>query len=352
MEEKEINLYDYWLVIKKSRWLIIFLFLISVILAMIISLLMPKTYRTTASILPPLGTVKMGGLETLMSVAGITGVNAQASTSDVFVAILKSRTMADEVINSFSLQKLYKCKTRQDTQKALEKRTEVKVSKEKVISINILDRDPQRAANIANFYISTLDRLNQNLNITAASQMRKFIEGRIEETKQSLREAEERLKSYQVGHKVLAEKEAGEAAKVAGELQGRLIAVRVELEAKKKYTTSQNPDIIKLQNEVTEMEKTLISLPPLETELARLIRKLKTQETVYGLLIGQYEQAKIDEARDTPTVQVLDRAIVPEKKYKPKVRINMAISGVLSLFLGVFISFFKEFYQNQTKNEK
>jgi len=351
MEEKEINIYDYWLVIKKNRRLIILIFLVSIILAMIISLLMPKTYRATASILPPLETTKIGGLETLMSAAGINSIASQVSTADIFVGILKSNTMADEIIGKFNLQKLYQCKTRQDARKVLEKRTEIKVSKEKIISISILDRDPKMAADIANFYIFNLDRLNQNLNITAAGQMRKFIECRLEETKQILREAEEKLKSYQIGHKVLAEKDVQEAAMVTGQIQGRLIAARVELEAKKKYSTSENPDIIKLQNEVTEIEKALISIPPLETELARLIREFKTHETVYGLLIGQYEQAKIDEARDTPTVQVLDRASIPEKKYKPKISVNMAISGVMSLFLGVCVSFFKE-HIREFVNEK
>jgi len=97
--------------------------------------------------------------------------------------------------------------------------------------------------------------------------------------------------------------------------------------------------VIKLQNEVKEMEKVVSSLPPVGTELGRLIRDVKVQETIYSLLASQYEQARIEEARDTPTVQILDYATPPEKKYKPKIKLNMAISGVIALIFGIFFSF-------------
>ncbi len=346
--EEEINFYDLWLVLKKNKWIILSLFLIFVILAMIISLLMPKTYKATASILPPLETSKMTGLESLIGSAGIKIGTSQISSIDIFVGILKSNTMLNEIIDKFNLQELYNCKTKEDAREILKKRTEIKVSKEKIISISFIDREPKRAADIANYYIIFLDKLNRNLNITSAGQMRRFIESRLEETKQNLKEAEEKLKSYQIQHKVLAEKNSQEIALTAGQLQGRLIAAKVELETRKKYSTSQNPDIIKLQNEVKELENALSKIPPLETELARLIRDFKTYETVYQLLVAQYEQAKIEEARDTPTVQVLDWATIPEKKYKPKIRVNMAISGIISLFFGIFFSFIREVsYKNK-----
>jgi len=347
MEENEINLYDFWIVIKKNLRLIIGLCIILILAAMIVGLLIPKTYKATASILPPMETSNMADLSSLMGVAGIKGITPQTSTSDIFIAILKSRTMLDEIINKFNLQQVYRCKTKQDARKVLAKKTEITLSKERVIGVSIIDTNPERSAAMANYYITTLDRLNRNLNITTAGQMRRFIEQRLEETKQALNNAEEKLKLYQVSHKILAGKNVEETAKTAGELQGRLMAATVELEATKKYTTLQNPDLIKLQNEVIELEKALTSLPPLETELARLIRELKSQETVYALLLSQYEQAKINEAKDTPTVQVLDWATVPEKKYKPNIRFNMAISGIIALFLGIFIAFVRESFQRR-----
>lgn len=343
MEENEIDLYSFWLIIKKNRWLIIWLFVISVLAAMIISLLQPKTYRATASIFPLIETPNMGQPTTSMNAAGKNSPLPDASDFGIFIAILKSRTMLDEIIDKFNLQEIYKCKTKQDTRKLLRKKTEINVSKEWVINISVIDTNPQRAADIANSYIVALDQLILNFSITSAGQMRKFIEGRLKETREALNNAEEKLKAYQISHKILVEKEVQETARAAGELQGRLISAKVELEAKKKYTTPQNPDLIKLQNEVIELERSITSLPPLETELSRLIRELKSQETLYNLLLSQYEQAKINEARDTPIVRVLDWATVPEEKYKPSVKLNMAVAGILAIFIGIFISFLNEF---------
>jgi tyrosine-protein kinase Etk/Wzc len=353
MENKEeINLYDYWLVIKKNLWFIIILFTLTVLTTMAVSFSMPKIYRATASVLSPLETGRISGLETLISATGLKGIPSQASTSDVFLSILKSRSMADKVIDTFSLQEIYKSETREDTRNRLTAMTKINISREKLITVSVMDIDPQRTAEIANFYVSTLDELNRNLNITAAGQTRKFIEERLQETTAALRETEERVENYQIQHRVSLGREMQESARVAGDLQGKFVAAKIQLEAKKNYTTSRNPEIIKLENEVRELEQALLKLPPMETEMGRLIRELKTQETLYNLLIRQYEQAKIEEARDTPTVQVLDWAVVPEKKYKPIIRNNMMVAGIMAMFLGVLVSFFKEYYRREITNGK
>ena len=352
MEEKEINLLDYWRVLWKNRLLIIGLCFVISVVTLIVSLRLPKIYKTTASILSPTDSSKGAGLSSLLGALGTQmqiSLTAQPSSSDIFVAILKSRSVADKVIDRFDLQKVYSCRTKENARGSLAGNTTIKLSKEKTINVSVLDKDPKRAAEIANYYVETLDELNQTLNITTAGEKRRFIEKRLEETKEDFKKAEERLKNYQVSHKILAQNEAEGGAKTAGELQGNLLAARVELEAKKKYATSQNPEIINLQNQVTEMERVITGLPPLATELARLIRDLKVQETVYSLLISQYEQAKIEEARDTPTVQVLDWAVVPEKKFKPKIRQNVALSGIIALFLGMLLAFSLEYLANSRK---
>ncbi|MFA7327910.1 MAG: Wzz/FepE/Etk N-terminal domain-containing protein [Candidatus Ratteibacteria bacterium] len=347
MDEQEISLLDYWRVLWKNRLLIIVLFFVVSAGALIYSLRLPKLYKATTSILSPADSSKGAGLSSLLGALGSQGpigltITAQPSSSEVFVAILKSRSAADKVIDRFNLQEIYGTKTKESARGTLAGNTEIKISKEKMINVSVLDKDPNRAAEIANYYVETLDELNQTLSITTAGEKKRFLEKRLEETKEDLKKAEERLKNYQVNHKILAASETDQSAKTAGELQGNLLAARVELEAKKRYATSQNPEVINLQNQVTEMERAITSLPPLETELARLIRDLKIQNTVYSLLVSQYEQTKIEEARDTPTVQVLDQAAVPEKKFKPNIRQNVALSGIIALFLGIFISFLKE----------
>ena len=351
MEEQEINLLDYWRVLWKNRILIIGLFFVISAGTLIYSLQLPKIYKATVSILSPADSSKSAGLSSLLGGLGAQiGLTAQPSSSEVFVAILKSRSAADKVIDKFNLQQVYRSKTKENTRGVLTGNTEIKISKEKVINVSVMDKDPKRAAEIANYYIETLDGLNQTLNITTAGEKRRFIEKRLAETREDLKKAEERLKNYQVNHKILAAGETNPSFQTAGALQGNLLAARVELEAKKKYATPQNPEIINLQNRVTEMEKVIAGLPPLATELARLTRDLQVQGTVYSLLVSQYEQAKIEETRDTPTVQVLDWAAVPEKKFKPNIKQNVARSGVIALFLGILLSFSLEYFGNLKKS--
>jgi len=339
MEETEINLLDFWRVLWKNRFLIIGLFFVISIVTLIVSLRLPKIYKATASLLRPTESSRaIGALGSQMLLP--LGLAGQSTASDVFLAILKSRSVADQVVDRFGLQEIYKSKKKEDARLMLAKNTTIGISKDKVIEVSVLDKDPKRAAEIANFYVASLDGLNRTLNITSAGEKKRFIEKRLEETRADLKEAEENLKAYQVSHKIETD---GGAAKTAGGLQGNLIAARVDLEAKKKYATSLNPEIIKAQNQVAALEKAISSLPPLAVESARFIRALEVQKTVYSLLINQYEEAKIEEARDTSTVQVLDWAVTPERKFKPNIRHNLAVSCVLALVLGVFLSFLKEY---------
>ena len=344
--EEEINLLELFLVIRRYLKFITGIFFISVIATMIILLLKPKEYKATATILPPIISEASIMANLPSDFSGI--IKQQPTPTDIFVAILKSRSMKDDIIDMFNLMNIYKCETREEARKKVEDNTEIKVTKEKTITISYIDTDKERARDITNFYITNLDKIIRELNITNASQKRKFIEGRIEDTKKALKDIEERLKNYQIENKIVIEKDMGEVA--VGELQGRLIAKKIELEAKQKFTTPNNPDIIKLKNEIEEMEKQIMKLPPIETESARLIREYKTQETLYTLLVSEYEKAKIEEARDTPNVQICDWATTPEKKYRPKIKMSMAVSGIVSLFFGVFLSFFLE-YIEKTKQE-
>jgi len=346
--EEEINLLELFLVIRRYLKFITGIFFISVIATMIILLLKPKEYKATATILPPI-TSEASIMANLPSdFSGI--IKQQPTPTDIFVTILKSRSMRDDIIDKFNLMNIYKCGTREEARKKIGDNTEIKVTKEKTITISYIDTDKERARDITNFYITNLDKIIRELNITNASQKRKFIEGRVEDTKKALKDIEERLKNYQIENKIVVEKDMGEVA--VGELQGRLIAKKIELEAKQKFTTPNNPDIIKLKNEIEEMEKQIMKLPPIETESARLIREYKTQETLYTLLVSEYEKAKIEEARDTPNVQICDWATTPEKKYRPKIKMSMAVSGIVSLFFGVFLSFFLEYIEKAKQELK
>src|SRR5437879_13452298 len=226
-EEDEVNLLDYWRVIRKQRRMLIRLFCSAILLAMVVSLLLPKVYESTASILPQIdskegmgvgsllalsGSGGAGGAGALAQGLGITLPGMPATPTDILVAMLKSRIMADAVIKQFDLMKLYNDKTMQDARKDLESDTTIKVSKEKVIKVTVEAKSPQLASDIANFYVANLDRLNRTLNLTKSGQNRDLIERRLVDTKTNLVKAEEAMREFQKKRKVVHIEEQGKAA--------------------------------------------------------------------------------------------------------------------------------------------
>jgi uncharacterized protein involved in exopolysaccharide biosynthesis len=383
LQEDEVNLVDYWRVIWKRRRLIGGLFVSAVLTALVVSLLMPKIYESTATLLPSLESKDGGGLGALLAASGTGGAaqslgislpGAPATPNDIFVAMLKSRIMADEVIKRFNLMDLYEKKTMQDTRKALEGDTRITVAKEKVIKITVEAKSPPLAADIANFYVSNLDRLNRTLNVSKAGQNRAFIERRLAETQVNLVKAEETLKEFQTRNKTVAvEAQSKAMIEAAATIQGQIMAQEVQLQVMSAYLSPDNPELSRVRSSIEELKKQLyllesgkggkgmlpgdrlhpamVTVPGLALEYGRLMRELKVQETLYTLLTSQNEQAKIAEARDTPTVQVLDPAIPAEKKSKPSIRLNMLIAGVLALFVGIFVAFFLEYLERLRSRE-
>ncbi|MFH1097839.1 MAG: Wzz/FepE/Etk N-terminal domain-containing protein [Candidatus Desantisbacteria bacterium] len=367
MEDEEINLIDYLRVINKYRALIITLCVISVLITMIVSLLMPKTYGATVTILSQ-QEGSGGGLASLpelQSAMGIMGMG-QKSSIDTFVAILNSRNMADAVIKRFNLISVYKAKLIESARQGLKKATVISVGKKnELITITVQDTDAKRAAGIANFYVSNLDLMSRGLALSRNQQARMFIEKRLKETEKSLRDAEERAAGFKTQHDLV---EMGEQAKAsigaAAQIEGEITASEVQLKVMQSYATAEHPDVSRLRIKIGQLKAQLGKMksgkeslyipfsktPRLGLDLTRLMRELKIQETVFELLTQQYEQAKISEARDTPSVQVLDKAVASAKKCKPKISANIMIAGTLSLFMGVFLAFFLE-YLKRVKEE-
>ncbi|HXF93582.1 MAG TPA: Wzz/FepE/Etk N-terminal domain-containing protein [Nitrospiraceae bacterium] len=371
--DEEVSLLDYWRMIWRRRWLIASVFLACTVAAGVISLLQPKIYESTATLLPSLESKEgLGSLMALSQAAGaaqslgISLPGTPATPTDLFVAMLKSRVMADAVIQRFDLLTYYGTKTMQETRKALEGDTTIRVTKEKVIQITVASKDPQLAADVANFYVSNLDHLNRTLNVSKASHNRAFIEKRLAETHTNLVRAEEALKEFQTHNKTVAvEAQSKAMIEAAATLQGQITAQEVQLQVMNTYLSPDNPEVARVRSSLEELRKQLyllesgrggkgmlpgdrlhpamVTVPTLALEYGRLMRELKVQETLYTLLTSQLEQAKLQEARDTPTVQVLDPAVPAEKKSRPRVTLNVLLAGVLSLFVGIFLAFFLDY---------
>jgi len=367
--DEEINLLDYLRVVNKYKRLIIILCVGSVLITMIVSLMMPKIYESTASILSPLeetgGRMSLVGLPELQSAMSIIGIG-KSNATDIFMAILKSRNMTDAVIKRFNLLTVYKVKLIETARLRLKNAVKISVGKKnELINITVEDTDPKRAAEIANFYVSNLDVMARGLALSRAQQSRMFIEKRLKETEKKLMEVEERTAGFKTRHELVEMSEQAKAAiEAAAQIEGEITAAEVQLKVMQSYVTNQHPEVSKLRLKREQLKKQLGKMksgkesfyipfsktPRLGLDITRLMRELKIQETIFELITQQYEQAKISEARDTPLVQILDKAVPSAKKCKPKIKLNMTIAGIVSLFIGIFLAFFLEYIKRVKEN--
>lgn len=379
-DDEEVTLLDYWRVVRKRIGLIVGLCLVSIVATMGYSLLSPKIYESTVTILAPderggrgFGLASALASSQLMQTVSGFSIPSLTPQRDIFVSILKSRTMGQDVVERFKLQERYEARFLSDAIRRLQSATAVSLSKDGIITVRVEETDPQLAADIANFYVANLDAMLARFGVTEASKQRAFIAERLAETERELRRAEEALRQFQETNKVIAlQEQAKGAVEAAAQLKGEIMASEVQLEVMRNFATDANPEVVKLKRRIEETKRHLAQMqygkgwtlpaenrnpgeprkeihvpfaqvPELGVELARLTRDLKVQETVYTLLTQQLEQAKIAQARDMPTVQVLDAAVQADRKSKPKIKLNMAIAGVTSLFVGIFLAFLLEY---------
>ena len=385
--EDEINLIDYFLVLLKHKWMIFCIVTFAIILSVVVGLLLPKMYTATARVLPP--TEPDSGLSALLTQSGgplgglAGGFVSGKTTSDLYVGMLKSRTVADILIEEFDLKELYQKKYLEDVYKHLAKRINIRVSrKDQIISVSVEDKDPKRAADMANTYLDALDRINRTVNITEGQRKRIFLEKRLEEAEDDLSRAEIALKEFQEKYGLVSiEEQAKVAIEGAAKIKGEIIVAQTELEVLKQFGTERQNEAVMLKSKITELQNQLKKiessnpgipvlkehkmmegesnfyipfneLPALGMQLARLMREAKIREKVFELVTSQYEMAQIEEAKDINTIQVLDRAVPPDKKSSPKRALIVILSAVVAFFLSIFLAFFVEYIQRLKIEDK
>lgn len=347
-----------WLLWKQRRFLLratVWGLALSAILALVI----PKRYDSTTRLMPP-GNQSSSGMAMMAAMAGKggTGLSSLAddllgmkTSGDLFIDILRSRTVADRLIGRFDLRRVYRDRYWQDARKDLAKNTGIAEDRKSgVLTITVTDRDSERAAEIARSYVEELDRLVAQVTTSSARRERIFIEQRLVTVKQDLDRASREFSEYASQNAAIDIDAQGKATvEAAARLEGETIAAQSELEGLERIYTKENVRARSLQARVDELRSQLHKiggdpagasggkpgaagefpsirqLPLLGVKWADLYRETKIQETVYELLTQQYEMAKIEEAKEIPVVRVLDPADVPEKKSFPP---RMVISGL------------------------
>ena len=334
--------------------------IVATVLATIIVFVLPKTYTANAKIMPPqqsqtsaaLMLGQLGG-----PLAAVAGKDLMKNPNDLYVGMLKSRTVLDGVIKRHDLSAVYGKSTMIDTRTKLLERTEIKSGKDGIISLDVEDRDPKRAADLANSYVDELAAVTSNLAITDAARRRQFFEKQLASTKESLMAAESKLREQQeVSGLIEPQSQARVMIESAALMRAEISAREVQLASMESFGTAQNPDIVRLKREIAGLNAQLRKLesnpstrageiglssqkaPQVGLEYVRRLRDIKYFEAVYELLAKQLEAARLDEAKDAPSIQVLDRAVVPERKsWPPRILIILLTAFTTLLLCIVFL---------------
>jgi len=323
--------------------------LISGVVFLILAFNMRPIYTATAVVMPPQQSTSSLGvaLGNLGVLAGAVGGGVK-NPSDIYIGMLKSRSVMDEIIKHYDLKSKYAQSNMVFTRKVLEGVTNIASGKDGLIYISVDDNSPELAAKIANSYVEQLKLLNQRLAVTDAAQRRFFLEGQMLTVKDKLIHAELALKNTQEQTGLIApEGQVKSVIEGMAALKAQIAAKDVEISVLKSYATSQNPSLIRLNqeraalvNQLNTFDKSnngvgLGRIPESSIKYIRALRDFKYQEAMFELLSKQYELAKYDEAKDSSLVQVLDYATPPDYKSKPSRALVVIFGLLLGFVLGV-----------------
>lgn len=336
----------------------------AVAISAVIAFLIPRRYESTASIMPPDTMNGSGAMMAMLAGKASPGLAAMAgnmlgmkSTGALFVELFESRTVQEHMVKRFELQKIYRVRYMQDARKILSERTVISEDRKSgVITLTVADTSPERSRDMTQAYVEELDKLVSEVSTSSARRERIFIEQRMVSVKADLDDAEKQFGDFASKNTALDIKEQAKAMVEAGAiLQGQLIAAQSELEGLNQIYADGSVRVRAARARIEELKRQLAKmggtdsalssdaptpgelypsirkLPLLGVQWADLYRQMKVQETVYELLSQQYELARIEEAKEIPTVNVIDSANLPEKKSWPPRGLLIVTLTLLSL---------------------
>jgi uncharacterized protein involved in exopolysaccharide biosynthesis len=367
-DEDDIDLLALAIIMAKQKKLIVGLPLLVALVTAMVAMVLPDIYTATTKILPPQQTpsassVIVSQIGNLAAGVG-GGVAALKNPNDLYIGMLKSRTVADNLIQRFDLKKRYDTRYMEQARKKLEAVTTISSGRDSIITIQTDDEDPKFAAELANAYVEELFNLTKVLAVTETSQRRLFFERQLAQAKESLARFETSAKQALDHGGVMKVDEQGRSlVETAARLRAQITVKEVQIGAMRTFASDRNPELILaqqelevLKREVAKAEGTALRNPIADSKTGRgmdnlaLLRDLKYHEGVYEMLARQYELAKIDEAKDASVIQVMDTALQPESKSKPRRGLIVLLSGLLALFAGIVCAFIREAVINARSN--
>jgi tyrosine-protein kinase Etk/Wzc len=343
----------------RRKWLISKVTGISVLAGLILCFALPVRYTAITSIMPPKQTQSttsfLNSQIGMGSLADAAGGGLLKDPNAIYIGLLKSRPIADAIIQEFGLMKVYRSRDMTAARKKLENNTQVTSEKSSLISISVVDGDKQRAADMANAYTEQLRILSKTISVTEASRRRLFFEEQLKGQREALITAEVALQQVELSKGLVhLDMQANVIIGGLAALRGQIAAKQVELQALQSYSTEHNPDvqlvereISSLQSEAAQMEQHgqpagysamgLKDVPKAGLDYVRAERELQYQQSFFDLLLRQYEAARLDEAKEAAVIQVVEPAIEPERKSSPERLEIILLSAALGLFLGYVV---------------
>jgi tyrosine-protein kinase Etk/Wzc len=362
--ESELDLLDLIRVLLQNKFVILKFSLVPAVLTAIVVLIVKPYYAGVSSFLPP--NSMSTGASSLMSQLGVLGMagGALGGLKDptlIYVGILQSRTVADDLIQQFDLAKIYKTKKLSQTENVLKAHTKIAAGKDSIVVITVKENDPKLAADLANAYLAALHKQNDRIAFTEAGQKRLFFEQQLEKEKDLLAEAEvEMARTQEKSGLIQPSGQAQLQIQTIAQTQAQIASLEVELAAMSQAATSENPDVIRIKSQIEGLRAQLAKLensgtrggpgniqvptskvPELTLTYMRKARNVKYHEALYELLMRQYASAKLDEAHSAPLVQVVDYAVVPDSKAGPPRTLLTLLAAILGGFIGAVRVFFR-----------
>ena len=349
IDDDEISLLDLLQVVMDNLRLLVIGPLLAGLVALGVTFAIPPTFTATTKFMPP--QQQQSSAASLLAGLGALGGLAGAATglknpNDQFVAFLKSESMANTLIDKFNLMARYEAKFKVDARTALYGATIIATGKDGLITITFDDKDPVFAAQMANAYVAELGKMLNRLVLTEAQNRRFFFEKQLTDTKDNLTKAEVALRKS--GVNITALKSNPQAALTAvAELQAQIVAQEIKLSSMRGYLAESAPDFKQAQTELaalrqqfSRLEKPAAAVSGSDADYVARFRDVKYYETLFELFAKQFELAKLDEARENNAIQVVDVALAPERKSKPKKALTAVVTtfaAVMILLLFVFI---------------
>jgi uncharacterized protein involved in exopolysaccharide biosynthesis len=375
-EDDGISVLDILIVLVERKRTILVVTAAFAILSIIYSLNVTPLYKATVTLLPPQQNSTMGSM--LASQLGAaSGAAALAGASlgiknpnDMFVAMFKSRTVEDAMVQHFGLMQEYHARYLSDASMAFEGKVTVEGNgKDGLIHISVTDLNPKRAAELANGYVDEFRGLSQHLALTEAAQRRLFFEQQLEQAKNNLADAEEALKKTELTTGVIQlDSQARALIDAAATLRAQIAAREVQIQGMQTFETGENGEVVQAQRELESMRAQLAKLggseggpsselmvprgrvPEVGLEYVRKLRDVKYNETIFDILARQFEVAKLDEAKQGALIQVVDPALVPERRSSPRRGLIVVVATMLGFFAAVGLVILQAGYERLKEN--